>query len=93
MKYSERTKLLTGSGMGATGNRNLGADEINDFIMNLIQITVRDEEGNNIFTKDDLKELDKKNSEVIDRIATVATNLSGLGAGGRAKVKDRFPKR
>ena len=92
LKYRERTKLLTDAGMTATGNKGLGVKEINNFIMNLIQTTARDEDGNQIFTKEDIKKLENMNSEIIDRIAGIATELSGLGAEGRARIKNRFQK-
>ena len=47
-----------------------------------VHIAVRcliDEDGNNIFSDNDITELQRKSSSVIDRISAIATRLSGIG--------------
>ncbi len=92
LKYGERNRLLLKSGLGTKTTGELDVDQINNFIMSLVVATTRDEDGNKVFTKDDIKELETRNSETIDRIATIATRLSGLGAEGRAQIKGRFQR-
>jgi len=93
LRYGERNKLLTDSGLGEKVTGTMDVKKINSFIMNLIVLTVKDNDGNQVFTKKDIEELETRNSEIVDEIATVATELSGLGAGGRARIKSRFQKK
>ena len=90
LKYGERNRLLLKSGLGSKATGELNVDQINKFIMSLVVATTRDEDGNKIFTNDDIKELETRNSETITKIATIATRLSGLGAEGRNQIKGRF---
>ncbi len=93
LKYGERNKLLTESGLDAKVTGTMDVKKINSFIMNLVVLAVKDEGGIQIFTKEDFKALETRNSEIIDEIATIATELAGLGAGGRARIKSRFQKK
>lgn len=52
----------------------------------LVAMTLVDENGVLLFTVDDIVELNKKNGAVLDRLATIAAELNGLGAVGGAAV-------
>jgi hypothetical protein len=41
--------------------------------------TICDENGNNIFTEADIKELTKKSAKVLDKVFEIAMKLSGIG--------------
>jgi hypothetical protein len=45
----------------------------------LVALSVVDENGNNLFTTADVKELAKKSASAMNRICEVASRLSGLG--------------
>lgn len=44
----------------------------------ILRLSICDETGDNLFTKDDIKDLQKKNREVLTRIFLKAQDLSGL---------------
>lgn len=45
----------------------------------LVILTAKDKEGNPIFTKEDMPELQKKSGKVLDDIATAAQEVNGIG--------------
>ena len=49
--------------------------------VSLCALSMRDDDGNIMFTSDDIAELSQKAAAPLDRIFQVAQKLSGLGAG------------
>lgn len=52
----------------------------------LLAMTLVDDDGVLLFTADDIAELNKKSGQVLDRLATIAGEVNGLGADGAAAV-------
>lgn len=65
----------------ATQGRNVNVSMNRENIrVTLLAMTIVDEEGTQLFTKTDIAELGKQDGGVIDRLFTVASQLSGLSA-------------
>lgn len=52
----------------------------------LVSLCVVDEQGNKLFTKDDVKQLGKKSAAALDRVVEVARDASGLGDSEEADM-------
>jgi hypothetical protein len=52
---------------------------------------VVDDEGNPLFTLEDLPQLGKRSSAVLDRVATVALRLNGIGVEAQKDVEKNLP--
>lgn len=53
----------------------------------LVVLTAKDENGNLIFTRDDIPELLKKNAKPLDDIATLSQKVNGIGKAELEAIK------
>lgn len=79
-------RSMTGTQRDAYEQSLMTKDEAGSYVVNtesmkvkLVVATAVDDAGNALFTAADIPALSAKNASVIERLATVATRLSGLG--------------
>jgi len=53
----------------------------------LVAMSVVDEEGNRVFTEEDIEWLGEKSAIALNRIADVARKMSGMGVGGEVEAE------
>ncbi|MCP4475382.1 MAG: hypothetical protein GY821_12620 [Gammaproteobacteria bacterium] len=64
-----------------------GEEDLLAIIINLVSLTVVDENKNRIFNKEDIEDLEKKSAKELDKVFKVAQELSGLGAGVTEEIE------
>jgi hypothetical protein len=57
-----------------------GGMPVGEYQALLLSLTIVDAAGNALFTGDQVKQLQDKSKDVLDRLAAVATRLNGIGA-------------
>ena len=71
---------------GVNGNINLiGVRAL------LVALTAVDQDGNRVFVEEDVDQLQKKNSAVLDRLAGVAMSANGIGDADLEDLKKSYP--
>jgi hypothetical protein len=58
------------------------------FVSKLVVLGVVDEDGDPIFTEDDLEAIGEKNADVLDRIAAAVGRLSGFGPDSKGETEE-----
>lgn len=56
----------------------------------LVAFCVVDEDGERLFSDEDIAELGKKSASALERVAKVAQRLSGMGEGAQQAASDDF---
>lgn len=62
-----------------------------EYTLALLVRAVVDEDGNRLFTDDDIQRLRTKSDEALGRVAEVAVRLNGLGAKAEQEIKKNEP--
>jgi len=63
-----------------------------DFMTKLVSISLVDEEGNRLFSAEELIELNKKSSKAIDKLFKVVQTNSGMNDTSMDEAKDNLKK-
>jgi hypothetical protein len=81
-----RVRALTGTARGELEGFFRQKDERN-YRERLLALSIVGEDGERLFTSDEVEELARKNAEVIERIFSVAVRLSGLSKATAEEAK------
>ncbi|RKY33175.1 MAG: hypothetical protein DRP74_00550 [Candidatus Omnitrophota bacterium] len=86
LTQQERSEALEAARTGDEDELKRGEN----FQMAVLIVGIRDKDGNQVFTKADIKKLREKNASVLDRITRKITELSGFGAEMEEALRSRF---
>jgi len=94
---SVRVRGLTGKERDIFEQNSLRRNKKGDMELNMANMRARlvafctvDENGERIFTDDDIAELGRKSAAPLERIAKVAQRLSGMGDSAKSEAQDDF---
>lgn len=85
-----RVRSMTGTQRSAFGDSLVGADgksDTRDFRLKLIVACAVDENGEPLFTVDDLDALSAKSGAALERVFNAASRLNGVGVDGVEAAK------
>jgi len=69
---------------------NDGKTNTKDFMAKMVALALVDDEGNRLFTKDELSELSKKSINVVERLYKIVSINSGLSGASFDEAKENL---
>lgn len=78
---------LSGDAAIEYGSRRLTDNPKDNYMADLLALTIVDKDFKPLFTSQDVEALGKKSARVLRRLTLIATRLSGMGENAKAEAK------